>query len=127
MLSSSQYLVLAFQLWALSPRCMRAQIDELEVSMLQPPYELIVTPGHSATINNITFSCTTTEGFTLGDWALYRNSIPENTTDPCIAPWQDAFGYYRITSACDGLYSCGANYNTTGLVLSEPIAVYGEG
>ena len=124
MLPNSIYLVLAFQLWAMTSTCVRAQLDNL----LQPPYTLNII-GNSGMDNNIDFACLAAGGFPLIDWVLYRNGVRENTTDPCTSPGKYANGFFTISSMCDGHYSCGADYTNlfgeTQFVLSGPLTVYG--
>ena len=129
MLTSSRlrYLVLAFQLWAITSTSVRAQTDQL----LEPAYRLTVTNGGSNSGGSqVSFGCHTIDYFELDGWVLYRNGVPENSTDPCISPGKDSNDIITLTAECDGLFSCGAYYtnakNITGLVLSQPIAVYGK-
>ena len=106
--------------------CVRAQLQGL----IEPPYSI---SAGVRTEDSIPFSCATINGFDLVEWALYRNGVRQNTTDACIFPGKVSNnGVLTITSssACDGVYSCGAEYTNTdnkiGLVLSDPLPVYGE-
>ena len=124
MLTNSRMLVLAFQLWAITSTCVRAQLQQL----LEPPYKISVG---ARTENSIPFSCTTLSSFPVDEWALYRNGVRQNTTDPCISPGKFSDdGVLTISSTCDGIFSCGAEYTNTddqtGLVLSNALPVYGE-
>ena len=125
MLPNCRYLVLAFQLWAMTSTCVCAQLGN---GLLEPPYSLRII-GNSGMDNNIGFACLAANGFSVNDWILYRNGVPENTTDPCTSPGKDANGFLTISSMCDGHYSCGAQYTNafgnTEFVLSGPLTVYG--
>ena len=127
MLTTSRYLLLAFQLWAITSTRVRAQVEQLD--KLEPPYQLSVI-ANDRDGDRVPFVCRTADNFAVEDWVLYRNGIRENTTDPCISPGRDSNDAITITAGCDGLYSCGAKYtngrNNTGLVLSKPLAVYGN-
>ena len=132
MLADSRYLVLAFQLWALTSTRTSVQADQYLASQLEPAYVLTVTGGGSNSEGNqISFECRTiVDNFDVKNWVLYRNGVPENTTDPCISPGRDSNDVITIMADCNGHFSCGADYtngkNQTGLVLSQPIAVYGK-
>ena len=126
MLNNSRKFVLVFQLWATISTCVRAQMLQL----LEPPYAI---SAGVRTEDSIPFSCATINGFGLEEWALYRNGVRQNTTDACIFPGKisdNGVLTITISSACDGVYSCGAEYNNTddkaGLVLSDALPVYGE-
>ena len=123
MVSIYTNLVLALQLWTISSIYVQAQLS----SIPEPPYHLSVMPGN---FSILTFTCRAGNGFDVGHWVLYRNGVPENTTDPCISAGNYFHSVLTISSECDGLYSCGVGYNDSignfGLVLSVPIAVYGK-
>ena len=109
-------LLLVLQIWAMNS--VRADIDPPRISI-------------SIMDNFVTFSCTTFQYFDIDEWVLYRNSILENTTDPCINSGNFSNSPLKITSECDGLFSCAVEYspsqsNTAGFVLSEPVRVYGK-
>ena len=108
-------LFLILQIWAMSS--VRADIDPPRISI-------------SIMDNFVTFSCTTFQYFDIDEWVLYRNSILENTTDPCINSGNFSNSPLKITSECDGLFSCAVEYSpsksNTGFVLSQPIPVYGN-
>ena len=125
MLTIFRQLALAFQLWTITSTCVHAQLPEL---YLQPPY--VISVG-VRTGDSIPFSCATLSSFPLEEWALYRNGVRQNTTDPCTSAGKvSADGVLTISSECDGFYSCGAEYtnteNQTGPVFSNALRVYGE-
>ena len=115
-LAASGNLFLVLQIWVIN--CVRAQLEPPKISV------------SSRTENTIRFMCTTFTSFPIDEWVLYRNSVLENTTDPCISAGNFSNVPLTITSECDGLYSCGVEYTdsqgSTGFVLSEPLAIYGK-
>ena len=126
MLTNSSVLVLALQLWAITSTCVRAQSKQL----LEPPYNISVVRAERK--DRVLFSCTTLNSSLVEEWVLYRNGVRQNTTDPCVTPRKlsDDGVVLTISSACDGIFSCGAKYTNmeaqTGLVFSNALRVYGE-
>ena len=114
-------LLLLLQVWAMLGSSLAEQ---------GPPHIEVL----SRKANDVQFGCRSPLYFPFEEWVLYRNSVPENTTAPCTSTENYSDKVLNISSLCDGLYSCAVQHtacsnvsmDSTALVLSEPLPVYGK-
>ena len=89
-----------------------------------PPYSLIFT---NRDVNQLTLQCNNQFGNAVPNAVFYRNGVL-NTSDDCFNSSVSVATnklQFTISPECDGYYMCGAG-SGDGVVLSEPITIYGE-